>query len=130
MIVIYKKLKMKSKELKSNIDILFLAYRKKETPIYAKIVAIIVVSYAISPIDLIPDFIPFLGYLDDLILVPLGIMLAYKLIPVDIIEKCRKEVKVKKENKRLGGNIAAGVIIALWLVIILKIVTRFLRLHN
>jgi len=121
---------MKSKELKSNIDILFLAYRKKETPIYAKIVAIIVVSYAISPIDLIPDFIPFLGYLDDLILVPLGIMLAYKLIPVDIIEKCRKEVKVKKENKRLGGNIAAGVIIALWLVIILKIVTRFLRLHN
>ena len=68
-------LKKKAIDLKSNIKALYLVYRKKEVPIIAKVMAIIVVGYALSPIDFIPDFIPILGYIDDLILLPLGIYL-------------------------------------------------------
>ncbi|MBB4826061.1 uncharacterized membrane protein YkvA (DUF1232 family) [Sporosarcina luteola] len=75
------KLKSFARKLKKNLFVLYLAYKDSRTPLLAKIVAICVVAYAFSPIDLIPDFIPFIGYLDDLIIVPLGISLALRLIP-------------------------------------------------
>ena len=89
----FKLLSQKAKELKTETYALYLAYRRPETPWYAKIFSGLVVAYAFSPIDLIPDFIPVLGYLDDLILVPLGISLALKMIPHNVMDECRKQAQ-------------------------------------
>ncbi|WP_313371168.1 DUF1232 domain-containing protein, partial [Sedimentibacter sp.] len=82
-------LKDRAKQLKIDIPAVFIALRKKETPIIAKIFAGITVIYALSPIDLIPDFIPVLGYLDDIIILPCLIALTVRLIPPDMFEECR-----------------------------------------
>ena len=123
------KLKMKAKELKKNVYILYLAYKHSKTPWYAKVLAVMVVAYALSPIDLIPDFIPILGYIDDLIIVPAGISLSLRLIPKDVIEECRKKQEDTKDIK--GKGIYAGILIILfWIWIIYKIVSyvRFFRI--
>ncbi len=116
------KLKEKSKKLKREIGTLFYAYRDKRTPLIAKLVSLVVVGYALSPIDLIPDFIPILGYLDDIILLPIGIYFALKLIPEKIILEAR--VKAEKEflNDRRSNYFFAGVIIIIWCIIIVKVV--------
>ena len=80
-------LKEKARKIKENIPTVFLALKDKETPIIAKIFAGITVAYALSPIDLIPDFIPVLGYLDDIIILPALIALTIRLIPKEIWEK-------------------------------------------
>jgi uncharacterized membrane protein YkvA (DUF1232 family) len=85
--------KQKAHELKIQVYTLYLAYRDPRTPWYAKVFAALVVGYAFSPIDLIPDFIPVLGYLDDLILIPLGVQIALNLIPVEIMEDCREQAR-------------------------------------
>jgi len=72
---------------------LYLASRRRDVPWHAKAVAVLVVAYALSPIDLIPDFIPVLGYLDDLLLLPLGIALVIRLIPRPILEECRDQAR-------------------------------------
>ena len=77
--------------LKSELAALYFAYRDPRTPWYAKVAAILVIAYALSPIDLIPDFIPVLGYLDDLIILPLGIFFAIKLIPAEIMASAREK---------------------------------------
>ena len=82
-------LKEKAKKLKTDIPAVFLALKRKETPWYAKIVAAIVVVYALSPIDLVPDFIPVLGYLDDIIILPALIALTLKLIPKSVFLECQ-----------------------------------------
>ena len=110
-------LKERAAKLKKETYALYLAYRTPETPLLAKIVAIFVVAYALSPIDLIPDFIPVLGYLDDLLLVPLGIALAIRLIPKPIMERCRADADARLEKGTAGGKVVAGVIIALWAII-------------
>ena len=83
------KLKDRAKRLKTDVPAVFLALKEKRTPWYAKILAAIVVVYALSPIDLIPDFIPVLGYLDDLIILPALIALCVKCIPAEVFEDCR-----------------------------------------
>ena len=84
-------LKESAEKLKSDIPALFLALKQKSTPTAAKVMAAVVVVYALSPIDLIPDFIPVLGYLDDLILLPLLTAITVKLIPADILVACRQQ---------------------------------------
>ena len=99
---IVEKWKAKIGHLKSETYALYLAYRDPRVPLYAKIFAALVVGYAFSPIDLIPDFIPVLGYLDDLIIVPLGIVLALKMIPIDVLDECRlrsQEIMAKGKPK-------------------------------
>ena len=81
----------RAKQLKTDIPAVFLALRRKETPLVAKIIAVFVVIYALSPVDLIPDFIPLLGFLDDVLLLPALITLAIKLIPDDVFAECRAE---------------------------------------
>ncbi len=81
--------KQRVRELKSETFALYLAARHRSTPWYAKLLVAVVVAYAFSPIDLIPDFVPILGYVDDLILVPLGIVLAVRLIPSAVMAECR-----------------------------------------
>lgn len=84
-------LRQRAKQLKRDIPAVFLALKHKDTPVFAKIVAGITVGYALSPIDLVPDFIPVLGYLDDVILLPALIALTVKMIPHEILEQCREE---------------------------------------
>jgi uncharacterized membrane protein YkvA (DUF1232 family) len=109
------KFKAATKSLKDDTYALYLAYRDPRTPWYAKIWAALVVAYAFSPIDLIPDFIPVLGYLDDLLLVPLGVFVALKLIPAEVMAESREKAK---ENRQKPANWwAAALILLLWLAL-------------
>jgi uncharacterized membrane protein YkvA (DUF1232 family) len=102
--------------LKRETFALYLACRHPGVSWYAKVLALLVVGYALSPIDLIPDFIPVLGYLDDLILIPLGIMLVVRLIPPEILAVCRqKSEMIMGEATRMGKR-AAVVIIIIWIL--------------
>lgn len=106
--------KQRARRLKREVYALYLTYKDPRTPWLARLVTACVVGYALSPIDLIPDFIPVLGYLDDLVLVPLGIMLALKLIPAEVMAECRAEAAAAAQ--RPTNWLAAGVIVALWLL--------------
>jgi uncharacterized membrane protein YkvA (DUF1232 family) len=88
--------------------------RDPRTPWYAKVLGGLVVAYAFSPVDLIPDYIPVLGYLDDLILVPLGVALVVRLIPSDVYREARARAETEVAHGRRVNWIAGGVIIALW----------------
>jgi len=106
--------------LKSDVIALWFCCRHRQTPWYAKLVATIVVAYALSPIDLIPDFIPVLGYLDDLLLVPLGLWLAIALVPPAVLAACRTEAEAwLAQNRARPRSIAAAVAIALiWAIVL------------
>lgn len=95
---------------------LYLAYRDPRTPWYAKIFVALVVGYAFSPIDLIPDPIPILGYLDDLLLVPLGIVLALRMIPPAVLDECREQARLTMAVGKPTNWVAAAAVIAIWLV--------------
>lgn len=105
-----KALRAKAAALKSETLALWYALKHPGTPLAAKIVAGVVVAYALSPIDLIPDFIPVLGLLDDIILLPLGIALCIKLLPAEVMAECRERARASLEQPR---NYAAAVVIAL-----------------
>lgn len=105
-----------ARRLRRDLMVLFLAARHRLTPWYAKALAAFVVGYALSPIDLIPDFVPVLGYLDDLVLVPLGIALVIKLLPPAVLESCRQEAELRPPSLLPRSWLAAGVIAALWLM--------------
>lgn len=106
-----------ARALKREVYALYLAYKDPRVPWYARVVAGGVVAYAFSPIDLIPDFIPVIGYLDDLVLVPLGIALAIRLIPAAILAECREEAGRVMAAGKPTNRVAAGVIIAVWLLL-------------
>ena len=109
--------KQRAKALKRETYTLYLAYKDPRTPWYARLFTAVVVGYAFSPIDLIPDAIPVLGYLDDLILVPLGAALALRMIPAEVLaESLEMAEAVMREGKPLNRT-AAVVIIALWILL-------------
>ena len=110
------KLKAFAKKLKQNLFVLYLSYKDSRTPWYAKLVAILVVAYAFSPIDLIPDFIPVIGYLDDLIIVPLGIALALKLIPPHIIEETKEAAEKLKQFGKPKNWFVGILFIVIWII--------------
>ena len=111
-------LKLRAKQLKADIPALFLALKDKDTPIPAKIFAGITVAYALSPIDLIPDFIPILGYLDDVLLLPFLVALTIKLIPREILEEKRRQAEeLWKDGKPKKWYYAIPVAL-IWLVIV------------
>ena len=120
-------LKNKSKLLKTDAYALYLAYKDPRIPWYARILAICVVGYAVSPIDLIPDFIPILGYLDDLILIPLGIALVLKMIPKDVMYEYRERARAAIIQGKPVNWVAATVIVGIWVglaILAVEIVTR------
>ena len=119
--------KRRAKGFRREVFALYLAYRDPRVPWYAKAVAACVVAYALSPIDLIPDPIPVLGYLDDLVLVPLGIALAVKMIPGPVLDECRARAAAMTEVPRPVNWIAAAVIIAVWLGLAALVVVVILR---
>lgn len=110
-------LKDRARRLKAEIRALYLAARHPATPWYARVLVAAVVAYALSPIDLIPDFIPVLGYLDELILLPLGIAWAIRLIPQSVMAECRERATSALQDGKPQGRIAAAVIVLLWLAL-------------
>ena len=116
------KIKEKAKQIKQEVPAVFIALKKKETPIIAKIFAALTVGYALSPIDLIPDFIPVLGYLDDVILLPLLVSLTLKFIPKDIWEQSKTESEGLWENGKPKKWYYAIPIVLIWLLIIWLII--------
>lgn len=114
-----------ARRIKRDVLALYLAYRRTDVAWYAKLVALLVAGYALSPIDLIPDFIPVLGYLDDVILLPLGILLAVRLIPPEIMEECRAEAEERFAEGKPVNRLAAAVIIVLWLAVAAWLLFRF-----
>jgi uncharacterized membrane protein YkvA (DUF1232 family) len=111
-----KRLQLWARTLKQDVVALYLAARDPRVPWYAKVVAACVVAYALSPIDLIPDFIPVLGYLDDILLVPLGIALAIRLIPPALLEEHRKTA-AERDTKRPTSRVGAAIIIGIWIAL-------------
>ena len=110
-------LKQRAHHLKTETFALYLAARDPGTPWYAKLLVAGIVAYAFSPIDLIPDFVPVLGYLDDLILIPMGIALAIKLIPHSVLAECRARANETIQNGRPVSRVAGAVIVVIWLVL-------------
>ena len=109
------RLKRWAGRLKVETYALYLAYRDPRVPWYARAFAALVVGYAFSPIDLIPDPIPVIGYLDDLILVPLGLTLAIRMIPAKVLAECRE--KARELSKRPVYRVAAVVVVTVWLAL-------------
>ncbi len=114
--IMIKKLKNKAKDLRKETYTLYLVYKDSRVSWWKRVFLGIVIGYAFCPIDLIPDFIPILGYLDDLILVPLGISVVLKLIPEEIFIESRKKA-MEEENKDIPiGKKTAVVIVFIWII--------------
>lgn len=105
-----------ARRLKVEVHALYLAYKDPRVPWYARVFAAVVVGYAFSPIDLIPDPIPVLGYLDDLVLIPLGVALAIRMIPPHVLAECREEARGMKY--RPVSWVAAVVVVAVWVALV------------
>ncbi|MEG2054105.1 MAG: YkvA family protein [Oscillospiraceae bacterium] len=119
-------LKEKAKNLKVDIPAVFIALRHPKTPWYAKIIAGVTVAYALSPIDFIPDFVPVLGYLDDLIILPVLISLVIRLIPKEVFEECREKSRGMWADGKPKKWYYALPIVAVWLFIIFLVVKAFI----
>ena len=125
------KLKERIQELKQYLSALYLAYKRKDIPVYTKILIAIIIGYALSPIDLIPDFIPVLGYLDDLIILPILIYFAIKSIPDEILAECKDEAKgLWKEGKPKKWYYGIPIIIIWILVIAIIIIKNIVKCGN
>jgi uncharacterized membrane protein YkvA (DUF1232 family) len=111
-------LKARAKQLKAEVHALYLAARHPETPWYAKVYLVAIVAYALSPIDLIPDFIPVLGFLDEIILLPFAIALAVKLVPDAVMSECRTRTAQQQPSRSSLGRLGAVFIALLWLAVI------------
>lgn len=110
-------LKERAKKLKTDVPAIFLALKDKDTPILAKIFAGITVAYALSPVDLIPDFIPVLGYLDDILILPVLAALTIKFIPKNIFEENKRKAKDLWKNGKPKRWYYAVPIVLIWIII-------------
>jgi uncharacterized membrane protein YkvA (DUF1232 family) len=114
--------KRRARQLKTELYALYLAYKDPRVPWYARLFAACVVGYAFSPIDLIPDPIPVLGYLDDLVLVPLGIALAVRMIPPPVLAEYRTKAREVIKQGKPTNWVAAGIIIAVWVLLAVLVI--------
>ena len=103
--------------LRTEVYALYLAYRDPRVPLHARVFAACVVGYAFSPIDLIPDPIPVLGYLDDLVLIPLGVTLAIRMIPEPVLLECREKARRDSGGSRLARWVMAAAVVVVWLAL-------------
>lgn len=122
--------RQKAKALKKEVFALYLAYKDPRVPWYAKLLAACVVGYALSPIDLIPDPIPILGYLDDLVIIPLGIALAVRLIPPEILQECRQKAEAAVHRGKRKNWVAGTIIIIIWMIVFAILTIYLLKLFN
>jgi uncharacterized membrane protein YkvA (DUF1232 family) len=124
---LFNKLQRKARDLKNETYAIYLAARDPRTPWYAKTLIFFVVAHTFSPIDLIPDFIPILGYLDDLIITPVGIWLAVRLIPLEVLEEARVTATARSVDRRVT-IIGAGITLLIWILAIIWGAIIILRL--
>lgn len=122
-------LKERAKQLKTDIPAVFLALKRKETPWVAKLLAALTIGYALSPIDLIPDFIPVLGYLDDLIILPAMVALTVRLIPAEVMAQCRAEAEGMWSNGKPKRWYYALPIVLVWLLVVFLIVRAVVKVQ-
>lgn len=122
-----KKIKAWAKKLKRQVFVLYFAYRDERVPFFAKLFTAIIVAYAFSPFDLIPDFIPILGYLDDIIIVPLGIMLALKMIPKEVVTESEEKAEELMKKGKPKNWLAGILIIFIWFMITVWFSLKFLQ---
>jgi uncharacterized membrane protein YkvA (DUF1232 family) len=111
--------KQKNRDLEIDTYALYFAYRDPRIPWYVKGFVILIVAYAFSPIDLIPDFIPVLGYLDDLVVIPAGVFLVLKMIPPQIMEECRAMAKKHIADGKPYYKFMAMIVICIWIIVVL-----------
>ena len=111
------KLKQRARRLKTETFALYLVARHPGTPWYAKLFVAGIVAYAFSPFDLIPDFVPVLGYLDDLILIPMGITLAMRMVPPSVLAECRARAQEVMSQGKPVNRIAGAVIVVIWIAL-------------
>ena len=116
---IFQRIRRWAKELKRDVLVLWFALKDTRTPLLAKAVAFVTVAYALSPIDLIPDFIPVLGYLDDIILIPILIWITLKLVPDDVINQSRKQAQqwVTFNQSKPKSRFGLFIVLAIWLLV-------------
>ena len=119
--------KRRARRLKAETYTLYLAYRHPRTPWYAKVFVALIVGYVFSPIDPIPDFIPVVGLLDELVVVPLGVIIARKMIPEDVFEECREKAREVAEGEKSVSRVAAVVVVAVWMLCVVLAVLLALR---
>jgi uncharacterized membrane protein YkvA (DUF1232 family) len=122
--------KRRVQQVKVELYALYLAYRDPRVPTYARIFAACVVGYAFSPVDLIPDFIPVLGYLDDLVIIPVSVMIALKMIPTPVMADCRLHAHEVMQQGKPVNRTAATIIVSLWLLcaaVCLALIIRWIR---
>jgi uncharacterized membrane protein YkvA (DUF1232 family) len=124
------RLRQNAQRLKAETYALYLAYRHPLTPWYAKVFTGLVIAYAFSPIDLIPDFIPILGYLDDLVLVPVGIALAVKMIPAAVMDTCRVQAQKDLAGEKPVNWFVGALIVAVWIGAAAAVAVGLVRLFN
>jgi len=120
--------KQKARALKIQTLALYYAYRDPRTPWYARVFTGLIVAYAFSPIDLIPDFIPVLGYLDDLVIIPLGVLLALKMIPAQVMAECRAKAEQALDESKPQYRFMTVLIVALWVIVLLAVGFLLFRL--
>jgi uncharacterized membrane protein YkvA (DUF1232 family) len=120
-------MKAKARQLKKEITVIYYAYQNPRTPCLPKFIILITLGYALSPIDLIPDFIPILGYLDDLIIIPALISLSFRLIPQAVMAEARR--RAEREPVNLKKNwVFAGIFASVWIILLAAIVLAILKL--
>ena len=117
----------RARQLSAQTYALYLAYRHPRTPWYAKVFAALVVGYVFSPIDPIPDFIPGVGLLDEMVVVPIGVLIAAKMIPREVMEECQEKACQVVEGEKPGSGVAAAVVVAIWLLCVALAVFLALR---
>jgi uncharacterized membrane protein YkvA (DUF1232 family) len=122
--------KQRARQLKTETYAIYLAYKDPRVPWHARLFAACVVGYAFSPIDLVPDFVPVLGYLDDLILVPLGIALALKMIPAAVMTECRENAQEVMAQGKPVNRTAAVIIVAIWLLLAALAIALVIRVRS
>lgn len=121
----FQKQKARAGELKRDTVAVMLACKDHRVPWYAKALALVIAAYALSPIDLIPDFVPVIGYLDDLLIIPLGILLVLKMVPPEVMADCRRKVDEGAPASQTAGRVAALIIASLWVGVAAYLAIRY-----
>ena len=124
---LFERWRRRARQLKVETYAIYLAYRDPRVPWYARIFAAFVAAYAFSPVDLIPDVIPVVGYLDDLVLVPLGIALALRMIPGDVLTECREQAQETLSDGRDIGRAGTIAIVAIWILLAALVIVAAVR---
>jgi len=119
--------KRRARQLSAQTYALYLAYRHPRTPWYAKVFAALIVGYVFSPIDPIPDFIPGVGLLDEMVVVPIGVLIVAKMIPQDVFEECKEKARGVAEGEKPVSRVAAVVVVAIWLLCVALAIFLALR---